>query len=181
MSILPEYGLKQYGNATRIYKKTVIESLQLFKEEPRELMVSVFVFHNPEELEELESTINFLNSFGELVYVDWIDPELHKNTSEATKKVHNSIKEKIKINQKFIFLATEGALSSKLGKWILGQLHSQKDQEHIAILPVRGDYRDYTGEEYLGKYPYIHEVETEVYGVEFPNGEIKELGAWLSS
>lgn len=181
MSILPEYGLKQYRNATRIYTKTVTESLQLFKEEPRDLMVSVFVFHKHDELEELDSAINFLNSFGELVYADWIDEDMYENTTEATKRVHLAIKEKMKANQKFIFLATENAINSKMGKWILGQLHGQKNLEHIAIFPIRGDYSDYSGEEYLDKYPYIHEIETEVYGVEFPGGATKELGSWLAS
>ncbi|GAA4272775.1 hypothetical protein U6A24_08480 [Aquimarina gracilis] len=181
MSILPQYGLIQYRNATRIYTKTVNESLQLFKQEPRDLMVSVFIFHKHDELEELDSAINFLNSFGELVYADWIDEDMYENTTEATKRIHITIKEKIKENQKFIFLATESALNSKMGKWVLGQLHGQKNLDHIAIFPIRGDYSDYSGEEYLGKYPYIHEIESEVYGVEFPDQSTIELGTWLSS
>jgi len=181
MSIIPQYGLKQYQNATRIYTKSVTESLLLFKEEPRDLMIPVFIFHKHDELEELESVINFLNSFGELVYVDWLDQDLYTNTTEATKRIHLIIKERIKENQKFIFLATEDALTSKLGKWILGQMHNQQDQDHFAILPIRSDYSDYSGEELLGKYPYIHEVENELYGVEYPNGEIIELASWLRS
>ncbi|MBQ0737241.1 hypothetical protein [Aquimarina celericrescens] len=181
MSIIPQYGLKQYRNTARIYTKSVTESLRLFKEEPRNIMVSVFIFHKHDELEELDSAINFLNGFDELVYADWIDEDMYDNTTEATKRIHLAIKEKMKQNKKFIFLATEYAIESKLGKWVLGQLHGQKDTEHIALFPVRGDYSDYSGEEYLQKYPYIHEIEAEVYGVKYPNGEAKELGAWLAS
>ncbi|WP_281989087.1 hypothetical protein [Aquimarina aggregata] len=182
MSILPHYGLKQYRNSARIYMKTVTESLKLFREENPDFKVPVFIFHKHDELEELDSAINFLSNFDILLAADWIEANMFDDTSTAAVKlVHQAIKNKIKEHKKFIFLATEDAITSKLGKWVLGQLHGLKDMEHIAIFPIRGDYSDYGGEEYLDKYPYIHEIEAEIYGVRYPNGDTKELGAWLSS
>lgn len=181
MNILPKYGLLQYRNASRIYTKPVMESLQLFKEETKFLKVSIFLSHKHDELEELDSAINFLKGFGVLIYTDYLLSEDTSTTS--TEKERQKTEKKIKGNKKFIFLATEAAIHSKQCKWEIRYANTQKPLEHIAILPIREDYTDYGGAEYLQKYPYIQKSETipDTYDVKFPNGNIVELGAWLAT
>ncbi len=182
MSILPKYGLIQFRNSARIYLKTVEESLQLFKKESDYNKVNIFLFHTPGQLEELDSAINFLNNFRVLIYVDWMDEDMPTDTNGSiAKHAKQVIKEKIRDNQKFIFLATEEALQSPWCNWVLGHIHPQKPIEDIAILPIRGDFSDYSGEQFLKKFPYIHEIEAEKYGVKFPNEDIMEIAEWLSS
>ncbi len=180
MSIIPKYGLLQFRNSARIYIKDIEESLQLFKEETKHTKVSLFLAHKPDDRETLDSAINFLKGFGVQIYVDWMDGEVPKDTSdEATKHIQQKIKE----STKFVFLATEEALDSKWCKWAIRYANTQKSTENIAILPIRDDYTDYNGTEYLQKYPYIQESESikEAYDVKYPSGETKELGDWLAS
>ncbi|MEW7278650.1 hypothetical protein ABW636_08640 [Aquimarina sp. 2201CG1-2-11] len=185
MNILPKYGLLQYRNAARIYSKPVTESLVLFQEETKFLKTSVFIAHKQGELEELDSAVNFLKSFGVLIYADyWLDQSNPEdittiNTSQSRQQIENKIKE----HKKFIFLATENGITSKECKWAVRYAKTQKDLNDIAILPIREDYTDYGGAEYLQKYPYIQKREAEMdqYDVVFPNGDIIELGEWLGA
>lgn len=186
MDILPKYGLLQYRNAARIYKKPVTESLQLFKEESKFLKVSIFVSYKQEELEELDSAINFLKGFGVLIYTDYIfnmPKDEANNTLSPTEHLRQETENKIKGNKKFVFLATENAIQSKQCKWEIRYASTQKPLDQIAILPVREDYTDYGGAEYLQKYPYIQKnaITPDTYDIKFPNGDVMELGAWLAS
>ncbi len=180
MNILPKFGLLQFRNSARIYKKTVDESLQLFREETKEQKVNVFLFHKPDQREELDSAINFLNNFRVLIYVDWLNSDVIEDKSEATKKL---ITQKIKENQKFIFLATEEAIHSKWCDWVIRLAKTMIPIENIIILPIRADFSDYDGGEYLRKYPYIHESDftANEYDIKFPDQEILPLSKWIAS
>ena len=104
MNILPKYGLLQYRNAARIYSNPVTESLVLFQEETKFLKTSVFIAHKQGELEELDSAVNFLKSFGVLIYADyWLDQSNPEDiTTINTSKSRQQIENKIKEHKKFI-------------------------------------------------------------------------------
>ena len=109
-----------------------------------------------------------------------MDEEMPKYTSGKTA---DRIKKKIKENDKFILLATDGAISSKWCNWELGYGDAQKYIDNIAILPVKKDYGQYNGSEYLQIYPYIGKRENFYntnFVVVFPNGKELELGKWLN-
>ena len=180
MSIISKSRLTGYRNSTRYYSKTINESLREFKAESRYSKVTIFLSHKHDETEELDSAISFLKRFGVEVYVDWLDDGMPRTTSGTTA---NRIKQKIKENRKFVFLATEGAISSKWCNWELGHGDAQKYVDHIAVLPVKNNYTDYSGAEYLQIYPYIYESDStpNSFFVKFPNGDLKGLGEWLKS
>jgi len=140
--------------------------------------VTIFLSHKHDEKTELEDAIAFLNSLGVSVYVDWLDEGMPKSTSGVTAI---KIKSKIKEMNKFILLATEGAIASKWCNWELGIGDVHKYIENIAVLPVKENYKDYTGVEYLQIYPYIYESESSKgsYYVKYPNGEVTNLKNWL--
>ena len=79
-----------------------------------------------------------------------------KETSAETAK---NIKERIKQCDKFILLATNGAIESKWCNWELGYGDAQKyETEKIALFPLKpkGSYdQDYKGSEYMRLYPYV--------------------------
>jgi hypothetical protein len=180
MSIISKSKLSEFRNTTRIYSKTINESLLEFKSQSRFNKVTIFLSHKHDETEELDSAISFLKRFGVEVYVDWLDDGMPRTTSGVTA---TRIKQKIKENKKFVFLATEGAIASKWCNWELGHGDAQKFVEHIAVLPIKNNYSDFGGAEYLQIYPYIYESDStpNTYYVKFPNGELKGLGTWLNS
>lgn len=117
---------------------------------------AVFISHKHNELDELSDIIGFLESnYNVNCYIDSRDPSLPKTTSGETAK---RIKERIESCNKFILLATEGAISSKWCNWELGYGDAQKKINNVAIFPIKkkGTLDTlYDGNEYLEIYPYI--------------------------
>jgi hypothetical protein len=152
MSLISESQLKSYRNSTRTFSKTINESLLEFKNELKSIKTKIFLSHKHDELEALDGAISFLKKAGVDIYVDWLDSGMPKTTSGVTAQ---RIKDKIKENDKFILLATEAAINSKWCNWELGLGDAAKYIDNIAILPVKKDYADFSGNEYLEIYPYI--------------------------
>jgi hypothetical protein len=187
MSFITESKLKTYRPSYTSYKSnnTVLGE---FRSESKYFKTKIFLSHKHDELEHLEGAISFLKRHGVEIYVDWLDDGMPKTTSGITAV---RIKEKIKENDKFILLATEGAINSKWCNWELGLGDAAKYINNIAILPVKKDNSDFTGNEYLQIYPYIVNYDNYTYDfqrhwspgsyVVFPDGEIVELKEWLKS
>lgn len=152
MSLLKESQLKAFRNSTRNISVPLNESLLQFRNESKSFRKTIFLSHKHDELENLDAAISFLKKAGVDIYVDWLDEGMPKTTSEKTAV---RIKEKIKSNDKFILLASEGAISSKWCNWELGLGDAAKFINHIALLPIEQDNGKYSGTEYLRIYPYI--------------------------
>lgn len=78
-----------------------------------------------------------------------------------------NIKDRIMRCDKFILLATNGAIESKWCNWELGYGDAKKFKNHIALFPMKpegsNDF-EYKGSEYMAIYPYIVECDgTEKY------------------
>ncbi len=156
MSFISESQLKNYQRSTKSYSLNVNASLENYRKESTYLKTKIFLSHKHNETASLEGAISFLKSFGVDVYVDWLDEGMPKTTSGYTAV---RIKQKIKDSHKFILLATEGAISSKWCNWELGLGDAAKYIENIAILPIKNDYSDFSGSEYLEIYPYIFNLD----------------------
>ncbi len=155
MSILTKSQLTGFRNRTRTFQKSITESLSEFHSESKSNKVTIFLSHKHNEIEELDATISLLKLLEVDVYVDWQDEEMPKETSGITA---SRIKQKIRDNQKFIFLATEGAIASKWCNWELGYGDSQKYMKNIALFPIKNDNQSYSGSEYMQIYPSIEYV-----------------------
>lgn len=127
---------------------------------------TVFISHRHDDLEDLSGLIGFLEqNYNVKAYIDSKDSSMPSVTSGATA---SKIKERIRQCNKFILLATDGAVESKWCNWELGYGDSQKfSSKDIAILPLkRKGYSDssYKGNEYMQIYPYISFYEgNEIY------------------
>jgi TIR domain len=152
MSVISKSQLGAFKDSTRTFSKSVNESLDEYSRETKQGKITIFLSHKHDEAAELNSSIGLLKSFGVEIYVDWLDIGMPKTTSGKTAV---RIKEKIKENKKFIFLGTEGAISSKWCNWELGYGDSLKYKKNIALLPVKNDGYSYTGSEYMEIYPSI--------------------------
>lgn len=155
MGIITEFQLLVQSRSQKT-SMTLSESLRSYALESSDNKIRIFLSHKHDERIELDGAITFLKNFGVDVYVDWLDESMPKSTSWLTAK---KIKEKIKACDKFIFLATEGAISSKWCNWELGLGDIQKYDRNIALFPIQSKSSGYTGSEYLDIYPYIYKVE----------------------
>lgn len=127
--------------------------------------ITVFLSHKHNELEDMQDIICFLQSkYGVLVYIDSQDSSMPSTTSGATAK---KLKERIKNCDKFIFLATNGAIESTWCNWELGYGDAHKYKENIALFLIKPQLTHnsaYKGNEYMSIYPYItYSNGTELY------------------
>lgn len=117
---------------------------------------TVFISHKHDELDDLKGVIGFLqNKYNVKAYIDSQDPSMPKVTSAETA---TRIKDRISRCDKFILLATNGAIDSKWCNWELGFGDAKKYNKHIALFPMKpeGTYDgNYKGNEYMRIYPYI--------------------------
>lgn len=155
MSVLSKSQLYEFRNSTRYFSKAINESLDEFSAENKTGKTTIFLSHKHDERKELDSVISFLKKIDVNVYVDWLDEGMPQTTSGKTA---TRIKLKIKENDKFIFLATEGAINSKWCNWELGFGDSHKFDKNIAVFPVRDDGYNFSGNEYLQIYPRIEYI-----------------------
>jgi hypothetical protein len=171
MSIITESQLKSYRRSTKTFV-TLNESLRNFKNESSYFKTKIFLSHKHDEKEYLEAAISLLKTFGVDLYVDWLDEGIPKTTSGQTAV---RIKQKIRENHKFILLGTEGAINSKWCNWELGLGDAAKYIEHIAILPIKKDYADFSDNEYLEIYPYIFNIDS----FQFFKGDYRSQGTYV--
>lgn len=172
MSFINETQLRSFRKSTKTYNLTLNESLRNFKNESKFLKTKIFLSHKHDELEQLEGAISFLKNNGVEVYVDWLDEGMPKTTSGQTAL---RIKEKISENDKFILLATEGAINSKWCNWELGLGDTAKYINNIAVLPIKKDFSDFSGNEYLEIYPHIVQFDS----LKYFNGEFLAKGIYV--
>lgn len=156
MSFITESQLKNQQRSSKT-NMTLNESLKSFKNESYSFKTKIFLSHKHDEKEYLEGAVSLLKNYGIDVYVDWQDDGMPKTTSGETAV---RIKQKIRENHKFILLATETAINSKWCNWELGLGDAAKYIEHIALLPIKREYSDFSGSEYLSIYPYIFNIDS---------------------
>jgi len=153
-------NLFQKGDFERYKVQTLSEAMKdvnILSHSYQRKKVTVFLSHKHDDLDDLKGVIGFLeNHYDVKVYIDSQDATMPKNTSGETAE---RIKERIKHCEKFILLATNGAIESKWCNWELGYGDAQKfDSECIALLPIKDQGEEdsgYKGNEYMEIYPHI--------------------------
>ena len=155
--IITESFLEQSFNSSyftlskeRTKRQTANESFNLGHSKDKPI---VFLSHKHDEIKPLEQTIELIKSCGVDVYIDWMDEGMPKKTCSKTAE---RIKDKIEKCDKFILVGTEGAINSKWCNWELGIGDVRKHEDaNLAILPIKRNYSDYSGNEYIELYPTI--------------------------
>lgn len=121
-----------------------------------EAKTTVFISHKHDDLDDLKGVLGFLEqTYNIKVYIDSQDPSMPRITSAETAE---NIKQRIRLCQKFILLATNNAIESKWCNWELGYGDAHRYKDNIALFPMKpsGAYDfQYKGSEYLQIYPYI--------------------------
>ena len=96
-----------------------------------------------------------LEDMGYEVYVDWIhDRQLSRDS--VTKETAEVLRHRMRSSKCLFFATTANSSASKWMPWELGYKDGQN--KRAAILPVsRSSTNSYSGQEYLGIYPYVTE------------------------
>ncbi len=137
-------------NEAKAYRKEGMKSINACHENDKQV---IFLSHKHSESEILKKVVRLIKNCGADVYIDWMDEGMPQSTCGKTAI---RIKDKIKSCDKFILIGTEGAISSKWCNWELGIGDVRKhDDFALAVLPIKEDYKDYSGNEYLELYPTI--------------------------
>jgi len=139
---------------------------------------SIFLSHSHTDAAQVENAVIFLRKMGVDVYVDWMDDSMPTQTSGKTASM---LKDKIRQNDKFIFLATNNSIKSKWCNWEIGYADAHKYLNKIALFPLADDDSNWQGSEYLQIYPYITASiwVSDYYKIAFPDGTEKMLSDWL--
>jgi hypothetical protein len=153
------------------YKKINLEMEKRAIYEFAQAETTVFISHKHSDLEDLKGVIGFLeNQYKVRVYIDSRDSSMPITTSGETAK---KIKDRIKKCDKFILLATNGAIDSKWCNWELGYGDAHKYESNIALFPMKPKGENdssYKGNEYMSIYPFISYYEGNVSD-RYSNGE----------
>lgn len=136
--------------------------------------ITIFISHKHDDLEDLKDIIGFLEkTYDVKCYIDSRDPSMPKITSGETA---TRIKQRINECDKFILLASNGAIDSKWCNWELGYGDAQKFKDHIALFPFKKKEETYKGSEYMQIYPYI----VKTYGNEtYSGGDSVQAGYYI--
>jgi hypothetical protein len=142
----------------------------------------IFISHKHNEENHVYRLQEILKRYGFAGYVDWEDEDMPPTTSGETAL---RLKERIVKSKKFILIATEAAIESKWCNWEIGFADAHKYEDHLALFPIKGDYGNYKGEEYLQIYPSIQirrvNLETSLeYYIKYPNGNELSMKTWLT-
>jgi hypothetical protein len=99
-----------------------------------------------------------LEAEGLTVYVDWIeDPLLDR--SRVTAETADVIRMRMRHSGSLLYATSESSSRSKWMPWELGYFDGFRP-DYVAILPlVRSSTEDFKGQEYLGLYPYIEDID----------------------
>lgn len=168
----------------------VCESLTRFNKR----RITVFISHKHDDLGDLKDILGFLeDKYDVKCYIDSRDPVMPERTSGETAQI---IKKRIKQCDKFILLASNGAIASKWCNWELGFGDADKyDSNSVALFPFKRSNESYIGNEYLEIYPHIvkcdgsewyergDSVKAGYYVCSIVNGEdtITPLETWLKA
>jgi len=112
------------------------------------------------------------------VYIDWLDPEMPRETCEETAK---RIKEKIDGCDRFLLAATANAVNSRWVPWELGYADKAKGISNIAVLPIGDPYGYWEGAEYIRLYPTAQISATNHLAIFPPSSDRGRLiESWMS-
>ncbi|MDR0506341.1 MAG: toll/interleukin-1 receptor domain-containing protein [Dysgonamonadaceae bacterium] len=181
MAILTKSKLSRIADSKAGYtQKSVILNESRSFSNKYSAKTSIFLSHSHYDSEYVKDAVVLLRKMGVEVYIDWMDDSMPKATSGQTATL---LKQKIKENDKFVFLATNNSIESKWCNWEIGFGDACKYIDKIALLPLKDEYSEWKGNEYLQIYPYIMESDytNDYYKVVYLDGKEKSLQEWLNS
>lgn len=126
---------------------------------------NIFLSHSIRDAELILGMKGTLEDLGYSVYVDWIDdPQLDR--SKVTPATADKLRQRMTSSASLFFVTTANADDSKWMPWECGYFDGIKKKVAIAPIKTQTNDNSYSGQEYLGLYPYV---------VQQPNKQGKEM------
>ena len=141
-------------------------------------VISVFLSHKHDEIVEMNAAFKILDRNTRVeFYVDWQDESMPENPSYETA---DKLRKAIEKCDKFLLLATDGAIKSRWCNWELGIGDVEKFEKDILIYPIADSAGQFVGSEYLERYPYIEEdYNGNLYVKRRRDGNQMSIDQWL--
>ena len=114
----------------------------------------IFLSHSIRDAELILGMKGIFEDLGYTVYVDWIeDPNLDR--SKVTAETAEKLRQRMNSSKSLFFVTTTNAESSKWMPWECGYFDGKKQKVAIVPITTKATNNQYSGQEYLGLYPYI--------------------------
>ncbi|EKT4450879.1 MULTISPECIES: toll/interleukin-1 receptor domain-containing protein [Pseudomonas] len=113
-----------------------------------------FISHSSKDKDLVMGAIEVIANHGGMPYIDEVDPEMPKHTSEETAEL---LKKRITDCKRFVLLTSPNSKDSRWVPWELGVADGKKGVNRIAIFAA-SDYESddsWSSWEYMGLYPRI--------------------------
>ncbi|RJL48674.1 MULTISPECIES: TIR domain-containing protein [Pectobacterium] len=171
MALLKESDLKIYLKASNI---------SLASASARKLdyeRFDVFLSHSYLDKNLVFAIKNYLEEYGVSVYVDWIDePELDRSSVDA--ETAATLRKRMSQCKSLLFATSSNSTSSKWMPWECGYFDGINGK--VAIFPIaKSDENSFSGQEYLGLYPYIDVAAKEIWINSIKSGHCN-IKDWLN-
>lgn len=142
--------MKRSSNIYKSQNQILNESVSSFNEFKS---YDIFLSHSSKDSELILGMKGILEDLGYSVYVDWVDDPLMDRT-RVDKNTAGKLKERMRASDSLFYVTTDNAIDSKWMPWECGYFDGFR--EKVAIVPVQKNpySNNYTGQEYLGLYPY---------------------------
>jgi hypothetical protein len=141
-------------SAAIILNESVTASLEQLQRYPSK-QYDIFLSHSIKDAELILGIKKICEDLGYSVYVDWFeDGQLDRGN--VTKHTADILRKRMLSSKSLFYVATENAEISKWMPWECGYFDGLKGK--VAIVPIKKysiNNNEYTGQEYLGLYPYI--------------------------
>lgn len=113
----------------------------------------IFLSHSSDDAKKVAGMKLELEDMGFTVYVDWIeDPELDR--TDVTKRNAEILRSRMRSCSSLLYAFSKSASTSTWMPWELGYFDGLKGL--VAVVPIsRASSSSFSGNEYLGLYPYV--------------------------
>lgn len=155
------------------------KSTQARSEISKEATFDIFLSHSYDDRDYILKLFLILKTYGYSVYVDWIvENEIdRKNVSTMTAKI---LKERMKNCKCLLYATSTSASNSKWMPWELGYFDGLKKGK-VAIIPImENESGTFTGQEYLGLYPYLDSV-SDILWINKDFGIFDKFADWINA
>lgn len=158
MALFTEANVRQRAQAevrkSGMVKKASQIVLEAYASYSPSKIYDIFLSHSIRDAELILGMKGIFEDLGYTVYVDWIeDPQMDR--SRVTAETADKLRQRMNSSKSLFFVTTSNAESSRWMPWECGFFDGKK--EKVAIVPIQATSTNnsYSGQEYLGLYPYI--------------------------
>ncbi|MGT2593431.1 toll/interleukin-1 receptor domain-containing protein [Vibrio cholerae] len=171
MALLKESDLRSYLRKSNVFLESA--SNQRLDHEK----FDIFLSHSYLDKDLVFEIKNYLEQHGLSVYVDWID-EQELDRSAVDVETAETLRKRMSQCQSLLFATSSNSTTSKWMPWECGYFDGINGK--IAIFPiVKSDENSFSGQEYLGLYPYIDVTSSTIWVNSVKSG-FCSLKDWLN-